>query len=154
MTTLTRILVPIDFNPRSVQALDFGRTLADACGASLHLLHVINDPLADSQARAAHQTEAVARLDALIDERDRQDRQVTARCEFGMPAEAIARVAAAEGIDLIVMGSHSHGPTFQMACGSVAEAVLGTAPCAVLAVKDTAVTTAAIDPPAALASTP
>ena len=154
MTTLTRILVPIDFNPRSVRALDYGRTLADACGASLHLLHVINDPLADSRARAAHQAEAIARLDALLEERDRQVRHVTTHCEFGTPAEAIARVAAAEGIDLVVMGSHSHGPTFQMACGSVAEAVLGTAPCAVLAVKDPAAVTSAIDPPAALESSP
>ena len=71
-----------------------------------------------------------------------------------VPLGVLAAHRHGSWIDRIVMGSHSHGPTFQMACGSVAEAVLGTAPCAVLAVKDTAVTTGAIDPPAALASSP
>ena len=40
------ILVPTDFSAPAERALAYARSLADAYGASLHLLHVIEDPFA------------------------------------------------------------------------------------------------------------
>jgi nucleotide-binding universal stress UspA family protein len=59
--------------------------------------------------------------------------------------------ATQHGTDLIVMGTHWHGPTFRMTTGSIAESVLGLAPCAVLAVKSVAppARELAVDPVAA-----
>ena len=40
MMVLRDILVPVDFEPTSYRALAFGRSLAQAFGAILHVLHV------------------------------------------------------------------------------------------------------------------
>ena len=41
--TITRILVPVDFGDTSNLALDYAVTLARRFGATLHLLHVVDD---------------------------------------------------------------------------------------------------------------
>jgi nucleotide-binding universal stress UspA family protein len=43
-----RILVPIDFSPPSDAALEYARSVAARYGASLHLLHVAEDPIVRS----------------------------------------------------------------------------------------------------------
>lgn len=146
MSGIKRILVPIDFSITSPHVLEFGRLLADACGASLHLLHVVGYPLTNSEARGLERHEALRRLDSLLDRADRQTRQATTSCEVGTPVNAIVAYAGTHAIDLIVMGTHWHGPTAQMATGSIAAAVLGLAPCAVLAVKGAATPAAEVAP--------
>lgn len=133
--TVKKILVAIEFTETSMQALDSARTLADALGAELHLLHVIADPLASPLAVHQKQQDRCARLDALLTPEDRARRHATVACEIGTPVHEIAAYAADEGIDLIVMGTHTHGPAFRMMTGSIAEAVMRIAPCAVLTVK-------------------
>ena len=135
MSSIKRILVAIDFSETSSRALELGRLLADACGASLYLLHVTGYPLTNSQALGRERHDALLRLDSLLDRADREGRQATTSCEVGTPANVIVTYAADNAIDLIVMGTHWHGPSAQMATGSIAEVVLGLAPCAVLAVK-------------------
>jgi nucleotide-binding universal stress UspA family protein len=138
MIVIKNILVPIDFSDSSKQVLALGRMLADACGASMHLLHVISPVLSSPSTIDEERHHASRRLNALLDETDRSSRHATTFCEVGTPAHEIVRYATDHGVDLIVMGTHWHGPTFQMATGSIAEGVLGSAPCAVLAVKETA----------------
>lgn len=133
MLTIRNILVPIDFSALSSHVLEYGRTLADACGARLHLLHVVPCPVSTPEAAATEREQALNRLAALPATPRERDRTLLA-CEIGTPAHEIVAYAATCGIDLIVMGTHTHGPTFQMATGSVAEGVLGRAPCPVLAV--------------------
>jgi nucleotide-binding universal stress UspA family protein len=135
MLSIKRILVPVDFSETSASVLDFGRTLADACGASLYLLHVIGHRLTTAAAFEQERTRALARLDALLDRRDREQRNATTSCTLGTPAAAIVDYAVNHTIDLIVMGTHWHDPTVEFTVGSIAELVLAEAPCAVLAVK-------------------
>jgi nucleotide-binding universal stress UspA family protein len=131
-----QILVPIDFSDSSVRVLDLARSLADVCGASLHLMHVIGYPLTTTRSAEEEQRDACKRLDAMLNETDRDMRHATSSCEIGTPVHEIVTYASEHAIDLIVMGTHWHGSSFQMAASSIAEAVLGLAPCAVLAVKD------------------
>lgn len=53
----------------------------------------------------------------------------------GQPAEEIAGYAHANGIDLIVVGSHGHGQLRNLALGSVADGVIRAAQCPVTVVK-------------------
>ena len=133
--TVNTILVPIDFSETSARVLDFARTLADACGASMHLMHVIAYPLATTGTADDERRDARKRLDMVLNAVDREKRHATTSCEIGTPAHEIVKYATEHPIDLIVMGTHWHGPTFEMVAGSIAESVLGLVPCAVLAVK-------------------
>lgn len=135
MATVSRILVPVDFGEPAFRALEYGRTLADACGASLHLLYVIPYPAVRRDHEQEDRERACARLAAFLDETDRVKRRATTDCRVGATAAEIVRYAEENGVDLVVMGTHRHGPTCQMLTGSIAESVIETAPCAVLAVK-------------------
>lgn len=44
MITLKTIVVATDFSETSSDAVDLGRSLADAFGSTLHLLHVVENP--------------------------------------------------------------------------------------------------------------
>ena len=64
----------------------------------------------------------------------------------GRPAPALCRLASEEGARMIVVGSHGRRGVERLLVGSVAEAILRQAPCAVLVVKEPP------PPPAATAS--
>ena len=145
MVSLKKILVPVNFSETSKKALESARMLADACGASLQLLHVVGYRLTASATEDPErksldvqrelESQACKQLEGLLDGTDRDKRHASAICCTGTPFQEIVRHAADNHIDLIVMGTHSHGPTFQMFRGSVAEHVVALAPCAVLTVK-------------------
>jgi glycine betaine transporter len=135
MVTVHHILVPVDFGADSDCALEYAVMLAGNWDASLHLLHVIRGPLGAPETLTATRTAACARLEALLTPAARDARHVVTSCAVGTTAEEIVRYATEHAIDLIVMGTHRHGPTVHMTTGSIAEAVVARAPCAVLAVK-------------------
>ena len=146
-TPFTRILVPSDFSELSGMALEFGQELAERVGASLHLLHVIEDPFAagaipsevyvpDVPAlRAALVTEAEAQLAGLVPDRVRDALRVTIDVKVGKAASAICEAAATTPCDLIVMGTHGRTGVAHLFLGSVAEKVVRTAPCPVLTIR-------------------
>ena len=147
----SRILVPTDFSPPSDAALEYARLLAAKFGASLRLLHVIDDPSASSDFVAdgfAPSTQSI-REELLADARDRlahvmnlADRahlHAMADAVIGMPAAAIVDYAAATGTSLIVMGTHGRTGLAHLLMGSVAEQVVRTAGCPVLTVRQVGV---------------
>jgi nucleotide-binding universal stress UspA family protein len=60
---------------------------------------------------------------------------VQRRVEYGDPAAEIVRVAADEGYDVVVVGSHGSGFVKRVLLGSVSHHVLHHAPCPVLVVR-------------------
>jgi nucleotide-binding universal stress UspA family protein len=56
----------------------------------------------------------------------------THRLTMGDPAGEIVRIAAEEGAEMIVLGTHGRSGMSRMLMGSVAEAVVRRAPCPVL----------------------
>ena len=138
---ITRILMPTDFSPPSEQAFNYARGLAQQLGASLHLLHVVNRQLlAEGLAAEASITEDVAIGSALVEDMKARLRKLapdaaSAEVLFGFTAKSIVDYASRLGVDLIVMGSHGRSGIAHVLLGSVAEAVVRTAPCPVLTVR-------------------
>jgi len=138
---ITRILVPTDFSPSSEQALNYARGLAQQLGASLHLLHTVNRPLlAEGLAAEAAIAEGTAIGSAFVEEAKTRfltlaPDAASAEVVFGYAAPSIVDYASQLGVDLIVMGSHGRTGIAHILMGSVAEAVMRTAPCPVLTVR-------------------
>ena len=143
--TLTRILVPTDFGPASDAALSVARDLAAVTGATLYLLHVVDDvgarltdfPYAHVE-DIQRSVELAARrhLEALQRRRDPKPLQAQAAVLASIdPAEAIVRYANDEHIDLIVMGTHGRVPVVRMFLGAVVDRVVRTAPCPVVTLR-------------------
>lgn len=138
MIRLTQILVPTDFSDLSAAAMDYGRALAWTFGASLHLLHVVENPFLRPMAADPHsyKTATVKRLFERLTDDDRAALHAIAVLETSdNPAETIVTYAKAHGIDLIVMGTHGRGAMARLLMGSVAEKVVRSAPCPVLTVR-------------------
>jgi nucleotide-binding universal stress UspA family protein len=149
--SFTRILVPTDFSDPSDAALEYAKTLAERFGASLHLVHVFEDPFTigavasemyvplPPDARDDMIADARKRLVARVPDGDGARLFATTSLVTGVPAHAIVEYATANQMDLIVMGTHGRGGFAHLLMGSVAEYVVRTAPCPVLTVHSPAV---------------
>lgn len=165
MLNVKNILVASDFSDCSESALRYGRELAHRFGARLHVLHVLEVPplqLVGTEAlvtispelRVEIEAEARAKLERLVTPEDRRTlRAVTAIRDRQTPTEAITRYAAAENIDLIVLGTHGRQGFSHLIMGSVAEKVVRSAPCPVLTVRKQQRDFVVADPPVATART-
>jgi nucleotide-binding universal stress UspA family protein len=146
MIALRTILVATDFSEPSEVAVRYGRALADAFHASLHILHVVPDSMAlpwatmaDGLAMADVQQrwerEANERLQRMLPEYEREALHASLVTRAGDPVRQIVSYAAETSADLVVLGTHGRGPVAHMLMGSVAERVVRTAPCPVLTVR-------------------
>lgn len=137
---ISRILVPTDFSDASDVALDYARSLAAQLGASVELLHVLEDPfVAEGLLAEAYVTEGPSvRADLLADARARLEHRatpgVTTTVLFGRGAATIVDYAAHSDANLIVMGTHGRTGLAHLVMGSVAESVVRTARCPVLTI--------------------
>ena len=144
-TDIKTILVPIDFSTNSDRALEYAQLLAKRFEASLHLVHVCELP---TLGMAAMEGYAITDTDwsrKLGEDAERELVRVVARLHgmkastevlFGNPARCIVTAATTKAADLIVMGTHGHGPVMHVLVGNVAERVVRTAPCPVLTVRE------------------
>jgi nucleotide-binding universal stress UspA family protein len=147
MLTLKTVLVPTDFSEPSESALRYGKAMAEAFGASLHVVHVMEDLLAHAwaaevyvasmpQLRDEIEKESRQRLGALLTDTERKAFRAETALLAGNPFLEIIRYAKAHNVDLIVMGTHGRGPIAHMLLGSVAEKVVRKSPCPVLTVRE------------------
>lgn len=142
-----RILVPIDFSPPSDAALEYARSVAARYGASLHLLHVAEDPYRAFYSAEVFVPEVEGLREEILSDTEKRlkdrlrpadvtDFGATATSVIGTPAGSIVEYAGGQGIELIVMGTHGRGGMSHLLMGSVAERVVRTAPCPVLTVRE------------------
>ncbi len=148
MISIKHVMTPTDFSQPSDVAVRYGRELAEHFGATLHLVHVIDEnslvypwtspdgtPLALGAARTQIEHFAQDRLSKVVTDVDRQKRAARVVTLTGSPFLEIINYAKVQEIDLIVMGTHGRGPITHMLMGSVAEKVVRKAPCPVLTVR-------------------
>jgi nucleotide-binding universal stress UspA family protein len=136
---LRRVLVPIDFSPRSADALVQACVLAARVGLpAVHALHVYFDATrttydeADAVIRG-HEADTFRRFLAPL---NTHGVAVTPHFESGShPAHTIVRVAADIGADLIVMETRGRTASAAILLGSVAEETLIESRVPVLVVK-------------------
>jgi len=138
------ILVPTDFSGPSDDALDCARGLARRFDASVHLLHILEDPIVDGPfgsevfvsespgTRTARLRDARDRLSHRVPAHDSERGRLTTEVIVGPTSRTIVDYAADNGFDLIVMGTHGRTGLAHLLMGSVAERVVRSATCPVL----------------------
>jgi nucleotide-binding universal stress UspA family protein len=148
MMELHHILAPTDFSEHSQQAIQYVRELAQAFGATLVLVHVVELPpypiegLPPSQLGGTLLEDLEQQATSDLAQVLAQEAEVTVvrRVVVGIPYRRIVEVAADEKVDLIVMATHGRTGFSHLFMGSVAEKVVRAAPCPVLTICPTGVT--------------
>jgi nucleotide-binding universal stress UspA family protein len=147
MISLKKILVATDFSDPSAAALAYGRELARSFGATLSVVHVIDDIamrayaadgvfVTDPQVQRQFEEHARAQIEAALSYEDRTRLGAAGVVLMSSaPSAAIVSYAHESGIDLIVMGTHGRSGVAHLLMGSVSERVVQTAPCPVLTVR-------------------
>jgi len=140
----THILVPTDFGEGAEEALAYACELASKLGATVHLLNVIGIPAMGVPELGVAITSAM--IDSIIQENQALlDRIVAAHQGKATFGQALLRTGDARDIinqtaielscELIVMATHGRRGVSRLLLGSVAESVVRTAPCPVLAIR-------------------
>jgi universal stress protein A len=147
MSSINKLLVPVDFSPHASKALDLAIEVATRFGASLEILHcyqinpggispygIMMPENLDREFREAAQN----KLDEWRERAQKANVDTEATLVPDLPSEAISRIARETGCDLIVMGTRGLTGLRHVVLGSVAERTLRGAHCPVLTVKDEA----------------
>ncbi len=148
---MKRILVPVDFSPAMEGVLTLAREMARAFDAELHLVHVREIsplpvfpaatvgypgigmpemgmaggvPIAPAGLVDSPNEPRQNRLTGLQKELSGRGLRAFAHERDGTVVEEILRTAGELSANLIVMGSHGHGPVYNLLVGSVTEGIL------------------------------
>ncbi len=105
---------------------------ASAAVGPMDSLPVAIDPDLEDRMESTGQAESHKVIDGLLDVVEVSAEAVV---EVGDPSAVICAVAAREGADVVVMGSHGHGWLQRVLIGSVSHHVLQHAPCPVLVMR-------------------
>jgi len=147
MSDQLTIVVPTDFSPGSIAALDWVKRL-DALGpVNVHCVNVVQDlalympVMAGSVPQNAPPINelkqiATESLTTFIKEyMSGREPAVVSSVLVGRPAEEICRYADEVDADMIVIGAQGHSKLAQLLIGSTTEGVVRQAQCAVLTAR-------------------
>jgi nucleotide-binding universal stress UspA family protein len=140
---IRNVLVPVDFSPPSLEAIEFALPLIKQFAADLHLVHAF---------ASDYPMTALVALPLVLPEveinqsvhRHLKDvakkysidlRRENLHALKGRPFEEICRLARDISIDLIVIATRGHTGLKHLALGSTAERVVRYSPCPVLVVR-------------------
>jgi len=144
------IVFPTDFSHASDAALPHAEALAKQSAARLLIVHVEEPPLAYGGGELYYGLPEPSsdRILKMLEDVKPADPKVpfAHRLTMGDPAGEIVRIAADEGAEMIVLGTHGRTGMTRLLMGSVAEAIVRRAPCPVLVYRETAETLAGRKP--------
>ncbi|MCO8245610.1 MULTISPECIES: universal stress protein [unclassified Haladaptatus] len=135
-----RILLPTDGTPSTERAIEQALELADMCGASIHVLSVVDKTIVPTDVRAdilydeleSECAEAVAEVEAAANE---AGIDVETMIEHGTPYKIILDYVDEHDIDCIVMGTHGRKGLDRYLLGSVTAKVVRLSKIPVLTVR-------------------
>lgn len=151
MTSIDKILVPVDFQSDPETMLQLAVELGRTHNARLVFLHVIDQSIIDAIHQASHKgykgefvqgmrklvQDRERDLENLVPETHREGLDVELLVRKGDPAEKIIQVAKDLSIKLIVLGSRAPGGETGSSIGEVTRQVVAGAPCSVLLARRT-----------------
>jgi nucleotide-binding universal stress UspA family protein len=133
-----KILLAFDGSPDGREALAQAEKLASACGATVHLLAII-DPsesmlIVEAMSFIPDNQRFViqAVLDEGVERLRRAGCTATSELKYGKPTEQIILSARDINADLIVIGHRDQGTLARWLNGSVGESIMHQPPCSVL----------------------
>ncbi|MFA9503381.1 universal stress protein [Natrinema sp. H-ect1] len=135
------VLVPTDGSDHATAALEEAASIAADCGATVHLLSVVDElPEVLDTGSAALSAGVEENVQAVLDEaaataRDAGVDDVTTTIASGSVAREITAAADSTAADLIVMGTHGHTGLDRHLLGSFTERVMRTSPVPVLTTR-------------------
>ena len=142
---IRNILVPVDFSPMSIQAIETAKGFAQRFGATIHLAHVhefycparFNAPMPPiipySTYTYDQEAEKRATLELNLLAKKHELSPSTAHLLTGAPVfDEICRLARELSADLIVTSTHGHTGVKHVFLGSTAERIVQHSPCPVL----------------------
>jgi len=146
---MKKILVPVDFSPKSEEALKVAAIIAKKTNAEIYTLHLLDIPSGqvDMVAGNTVPTGPVAirmfeqtheQFDEFLDKDYLNEIPVYEKVLVDNPVEGISDFADENEIDLIVMGSHGTTGLEDFFVGSNTEKVVRTAKIPVLVIKEPA----------------
>ena len=146
--TVTNILVPTDFSAGSQEAVRYAYDLAKALGATLHVVHVLENPFAPGAFMEMYtppspeyfvdmERQAEDKLRATLTAEQKAGVPTVMTTRLGVPAtEILARIDEDPRIDLVVMATHGRGGVARFVMGSVTDKIIRSAPCPVVTIRE------------------
>jgi|UniRef100_A0A7C5AM07 nucleotide-binding universal stress UspA family protein len=122
-----RMLLAYDGSSASEAAAEVALKIAQQTGGQLNLITVCHEDLEPAKAKALARD--------LAEEARRRQVELITLTPHGRPERSIIEVAIHREPQLIILGSHGRTGLKRLLLGSVAERVIGQAPCPVLVVK-------------------
>lgn len=134
-----RIVVPFDYSADSIEALNFGVSVADEHGR-VHLVHVLHElPPSESEFywESSRDLERCREAKQSIEECLAANgiNNVKVKVLVGDPAKEIVEFAKEIDTDLIVISSHGYSAVKEFFLGSVAKKVVRGSKCPVMVMK-------------------
>ncbi len=154
---MKKILVPTDFSKNALTATDVGFDIAKKSGASMTLLHVIEEATGGSSFNVEGQVayssmndklftlqmikKAKAQLEKAVKDPRYTEVKVEGELRMGNPFHGIRTIIAEHKVDLVVMGTVGRTGVDKMLIGSTTEKVIRSSHCPVLTIQKRPVTT-------------
>jgi nucleotide-binding universal stress UspA family protein len=141
---MRRILVAVDGTRAAQEAAQVALQYAGRLGARVTFLHVLPARVAGHAGEApdfaAFEAACETYAKGLVEEVLRLDGAVGARADsavaHGHPTEAIVEAAAAQDVDLVIVGARHRGPVARTLLGSVSAELIARCPKPVLVVPE------------------
>ncbi len=145
MKEFKKILFPIDFSELSPKIVPYVITMADKLDAEVHIIFVVRQLENYRSIFVSHisvenfETEIVlgaeTKMDEFVEEFIQSSITTKTKILIGDIAEEIIKYIKSEGIDLVIIGTHSRKGVDRIILGSIADRVVKSAPVPVLSVN-------------------
>ncbi len=149
MSSVEKILVPIDYNDYSSHSLKYASKYARELNATICLLYVIDPYIFRVEQARFKDPDAVARDDTVDYEKSAElalktiaekeidpGIKVEYIVKIGNPHEIISETASEKFIDLIILATHGFSGIKHLLMGSTTEKVLRRTHCPVISLKE------------------